>query len=75
MMSIFAIIFLFMPNVLVNFFVNENEKRVAYLAGRCLAIGAVEQPFIAISIVFAGALKGLGDGKSPFLFLVLQVGL
>lgn len=66
MMSIFAIIFLFMPNVLVNFFVNNNEKKVAYLAGKCLAIGAVEQPFIGISLVFAGALKGIGDVKSPF---------
>ncbi|MBZ9606832.1 MATE family efflux transporter [Clostridium estertheticum] len=66
MMGIFAIIFLFMSNILVKFFVNENEKRVAYLAGKCLAIGAVEQPFIGISVVFAGALKGLGDVKSPF---------
>lgn len=66
MMSIFAIIFLFMSNILVKFFVNGNEKRVAYLAGKCLAIGSVEQPFIGISLVFAGALKGLGDVKSPF---------
>jgi len=66
MMSIFAIIFLFMPNILVNLFVNNNEKRVAYLAGKCLAIGAVEQPFIGLSLVFAGALKGIGDVKSPF---------
>lgn len=66
MMSIFAIIFLFMPNVLVNLFVNNNEKRVAYLAGKCLAIGAAEQPFIGLSLVFAGALKGIGDVKSPF---------
>jgi len=67
MMSIFAIIFLFMPNVLVNFFVNNNEKKVAYLAGKCLAIGAAEQPFIGLSLVFAGALKGIGDVKSPFI--------
>jgi MATE family multidrug resistance protein len=66
MMSIFAIIFLFMSNILANFFVNDNEKKVAYLAGKCLAIGALEQPFIAISLVFAGALKGIGDVKSPF---------
>jgi len=65
-MSIFAIIFIFMPNLLVNFFVGENEKKVAFLAGRCLAIGAVEQPFIGMSLVFAGALKGLGDVKTPF---------
>ncbi|MCB2288540.1 MATE family efflux transporter [Clostridium sp. CS001] len=66
MMSVFAIIFLFMPNLLVNLFVGENEKKVAYLAGRCLAIGAAEQPFIGMSLVFAGALKGLGDVKTPF---------
>ena len=66
MMSIFAIIFLAMPNILVNFFVNDNEKRVAYLAGRCLFIGAIEQPFIGISLVFEGALQGMGDVKSPF---------
>ncbi|MBX4264777.1 MATE family efflux transporter [Clostridium estertheticum] len=67
MMSIFAIIFLFMPNFLVDLFVNNNEKKVAYLAGKCLAIGAAEQPFIGLSLVFAGALKGIGDVKSPFL--------
>jgi len=50
----------------VNLFVGENEKKVAFLAGRCLAIGAVEQPFIGMSLVFAGALKGLGDVKTPF---------
>jgi len=66
MMGIFAIIFLFMPNILVGFFVGEKEKKVAYLAGRCLAIGAAEQPFIGISLIFAGALKGLGDVKGPF---------
>ncbi|MFT5875760.1 MAG: MATE family multidrug resistance protein [Clostridium sp.] len=66
MMSIFAIIFLAMPTILVNFFVNDNEKRVAYLAGRCLFIGAIEQPFIGISLVFEGALQGIGDVKSPF---------
>ncbi|MGH4050903.1 MAG: MATE family efflux transporter [Clostridium sp.] len=67
MMSIFALIFLFMPNILVNFFLGENEKKVAYLAGKCLAIGALEQPFMGISLVFEGALKGIGDVKSPFL--------
>jgi len=65
-MSIFSIIFLVMPNVLVDFFVSDNEKRVAYLAGMCLFIGAIEQPFIGISLVFEGALKGIGDVKSPF---------
>ncbi|WP_032120564.1 MATE family efflux transporter [Clostridium amazonitimonense] len=66
MMCSFSLIFLFMPSLLVKFFVNKEEWKVAYLAGRCLAIGAAEQPFIAISMVFAGALKGIGDTKGPF---------
>lgn len=67
MMGTFALIFLFMPQILVNQFVGEGERQVAHLAGTCLAIGALEQPFIAVSLVFEGALKGIGDTKGPFL--------
>ena len=67
MMSVFGIIFLLMPSFLVDLFVGDEEKRVIYLASLCLFIGAFEQPAIAISSVFAGALKGAGDTKSPFI--------
>lgn len=67
MMSILGIIFLFMPGILVNLFVGDEEKRVISLASLCLFVGAFEQPSIAISSVFAGALKGSGDTKSPFI--------
>ncbi|MBV7276134.1 MATE family efflux transporter [Clostridium sp. PL3] len=67
MMSVFSVVFLIIPNFLVDLFVDENEKKVVYLASLCLFIGAFEQPAIALSSVFAGALKGSGDAKSPFI--------
>lgn len=70
MMCSFSLLFLFMPNFLVKFFVGKGDLKVAYLAGKCLAIGALEQPLIAISLVFAGGLKGLGDTKTPFYISV-----
>ncbi|PPK48269.1 MATE family efflux transporter [Clostridium algidicarnis] len=70
MMCSFSLLFLFMPNFLVKFFVGKGDLKVAYLAGECLAIGAIEQPLIAVSLVFAGGLKGLGDTKTPFYISV-----
>ncbi|MDW8800566.1 MATE family efflux transporter [Clostridium sp. A1-XYC3] len=66
MMSVFAVIFLLMPSFLVNLFVGEEEIKLIYIASLCLFIGAFEQPTIALSSVFAGALKGSGDTKNPF---------
>ncbi len=67
MMGFFSIIFLLMPRVLVNLFMDESERKVIYLAALCLFIGAFEQPSIAISTVFASALKGAGDAKTPLM--------
>ncbi|MFL0198872.1 MATE family efflux transporter, partial [Clostridium sp. WILCCON 0269] len=71
MMSVLGVIFLLTPGFLVNLFVGAEEKKVTYLASLCLFIGAFEQPSIAISSVFAGALKGAGDTKSPFLISLI----
>lgn len=62
---IFSIIFIFMPNVLVSLFVNKGEKKVVFISGLCLAIAAIEQPFIAISTIYEAGLDGMGDTKSP----------
>lgn len=66
MMSAFSIIFLIMPVLLSELFLGEAEKEVIQLTAACIFIGAFEQPSIAISHCFAGALKGAGDAKSPF---------
>lgn len=71
MMGILGIIFLLMPSFLVDLFVDENERKVVHLASLCLFIGAFEQPAIALSSVFAGALKGSGDAKNPFVISML----
>lgn len=61
-----AMVFFFMPNILVSLFISPKEKQIAYKAGKCLAIGAFEQPFIGMSTIFGGALKGLGHTKTTF---------
>lgn len=71
MMGVLGIVFLLMPSFLVDLFVSESERKVVYLASLCLFIGAFEQPSIAISLVFAGALKGAGDAKSPFIISLI----
>lgn len=66
MMSIFSIIFFLGSNYLVDLFVGDSEKEVMRLAGVCLFIGGFEQPFIALSYGFAGAIEGFKDAKTPF---------
>lgn len=69
MMSL-AIIFLFGSEFLVGFFINETVT-MKY-AAVCLAIGAFEQPTIALSMVFSNALKGMGDTKTPFIITTIS---
>lgn len=63
---IFFIIFLSIPHILIDAFIIDTESNALDLGTACLAVGALEQPTIAISYVMAGALKGTGDTKSPF---------
>lgn len=71
-MLVFSAIFIFFPKTLTGLFVNKAETEVLYYASLCLIIGAAEQPFIAISLVLSGALKGLGDTKSPFYISLIS---
>ncbi|NEZ47166.1 MATE family efflux transporter [Clostridium niameyense] len=68
---VFSLVFVLMPNFLVHFFVQNKEKQVIYLASMCLLVGAIEQPFIAISTVYEGALKGIGDGRTPLIVTLI----
>lgn len=70
MMSFFAIIFLFFSRFLVGFFI--SEEKIVYYASICLAIGAFEQPAIALSMNFSGALKGMGDTKTPLIVTTIS---
>lgn len=61
-----SILFLVIPNPLIRLFITPSETEVIKLGTYCLMIAAIEQPFMAISMIVGGSLKGLGDTKTPF---------
>ncbi|MDW7740242.1 MAG: MATE family efflux transporter [Bacillota bacterium] len=65
LMSLFGLIFFFFPYLVMSLF-DPPDPEVLRLGVLCLQIAAVEQPFIALTMVFSGALKGTGDTKGPF---------
>ncbi|MFA9397322.1 MAG: MATE family efflux transporter [Clostridiaceae bacterium] len=70
-MTLCSVIFLLIPNVLINLFISGHETNVISLGGKCLMIAAIEQPFIAVSMILSGALKGKGDTKTPFVISLI----
>ncbi len=65
LMSMFGLVFFFFPYLVMRLF-DPPDPEVLKLGVLCLQIAAVEQPFIALTMVFSGALKGTGDTKGPF---------
>jgi len=65
LMSMFGLIFFFFPYLVMRLF-DPPDPEVLKLGVLCLQIAAVEQPFIALTMVFSGALKGTGDTRGPF---------
>ncbi|MBK1811693.1 MATE family efflux transporter [Clostridium sp. YIM B02505] len=65
-MLICSILFLVIPRFLVSLFINSSERIVINEAIICLMVAAIEQPFMALSMVAGGILKGSGDTKTPF---------
>ncbi len=65
LMSSIGLLFFFFPYLIMSLF-DPPDPEVLHLGVICLQIAAVEQPFIAITMIFSGALKGLGDTRSPF---------
>jgi multidrug resistance protein, MATE family len=65
-MTVCSILFLAFPNSLIRFFINGSEQEVIRLGALCLMVASVEQPFMALSMIFGGSLKGAGDTRTPF---------
>lgn len=65
LMSAFGLAFFFFPYLVMSLF-DPPDPEVLRLGILCLQIAAVEQPFIALTMIFSGALKGTGDTKGPF---------
>ncbi len=64
-MSAIGLLFLSFPFAIMSLF-DPPDPEVLRLGALCLQIAAVEQPFIAMTIIFSGALKGTGDTRGPF---------
>lgn len=63
-MSSLGILFFAVPSFLMGLFV-PGEPDVIMLGAACLAISAFEQPFMGLTMVYGGALRGAGDTRSP----------
>ena len=64
-LTAFGVLFFFAAPELVSWFTDDPE--VTALAVPCLRIAAFAQPLMAISDVFAGALRGAGDTRTPMI--------
>ncbi len=61
-MIFFGILFFFFPRIFIRIF--TTEEPIIEQAVICLRIVAISQPFLAMTMVFAGGLRGAGDTKT-----------
>jgi len=69
LMGFFAFIFLVFAKPMANIF--HPEQDVLALSAYCVMIAALEQPALAIYIVYAGGLRGAGDTFSPMIVTIV----
>lgn len=69
LMGFFAFIFLVFAKPMANIF--HPEQDVLALSAYCVMIAALEQPALAIYIVYAGGLRGAGDTLSPMIVTIV----
>ncbi|NMM61615.1 MATE family efflux transporter [Clostridium sp. P21] len=72
LMAFCAILYIIFPGFFINLFINSKEKDVIRLGTLCLMVAAAEQIPMAISMILGGALKGIGDTKTPFLISLVS---
>ncbi len=68
LMGFFAVIFLVFPEQMAMIF--KPDSGVLSLAVACVMIAALEQPALAIYMVYAGGLRGAGDTLSPMIVTI-----
>src|SRR3972149_7977939 len=69
LMGFFALIFLIFPAQMAMIF--KPEPSVLSLAVVCVMIAAIEQPALAIYMVYSGGLRGAGDTISPMIITIV----
>lgn len=62
-MGSLGVVFLLFPAPLVGIF--TNDPAIIALASKCLRVTAFAQPFMCLEGIYAGALRGAGDTRSP----------
>lgn len=72
LMGFCAILYLIFPSFLIKLFINSKEQEVIKLGSLCLMVAAAEQVPMAVSMILGGALKGIGDTKTPFLISLVS---
>ncbi len=68
LMGFFAMVFLIFPVQMAMIF--KPEPSVLSLAVVCVMIAAIEQPALAVYMVYAGGLRGAGDTVSPMIITI-----
>lgn len=68
LMGFFALIFLVLPEQMAMIF--NPEPGVLSLAVACVMVAAIEQPALAVYMVYAGGLRGAGDTMSPMIITI-----
>jgi putative MATE family efflux protein len=72
-MSIMGLVFILFSYQLTSLFI--NDPKVIYWGAMCVIVAALEQPTIAITYVFGGALRGSGDTRWPMIVTTIGVWL
>jgi len=74
LMSLIGVAFVLVPGSLLGLFVKDDPETIR-LGVACLLIAAFEQPLMGAAMVYAGALRGAGDTRSPLAIGALSVWL
>ena len=70
-MSGMGVLFLIFATPLTALFIDDPQ--VIYYGSLCVIVAAFEQPTIAMTYIFSGALRGAGDTRTPMLVTTLAI--
>ncbi|MBT1279215.1 MATE family efflux transporter [Thermoanaerobacter sp. CM-CNRG TB177] len=69
-MGTMSILFLTIPYPLMRAFIKDTD--VIAVGILCLMVASIEQPFMAVGMVYGGGLKGSGNTKTPFIISTIS---
>ena len=70
-MGFFALLFLVFPEQMATIF--KPEPQVLSVAVFCVMIASIEQPALAVYMVYAGGLRGAGDTINPMTIAIVGI--